>query len=186
MPWTPLASPEMSSKVLLLPVLAAALLAAGCGGSDDETSGASDWASSVCSAVSTWKTSVSSAATSIQGGNLSESSLEGAVDDVTEATKTLADDLKDAGKPDTADGQKAKDVVDQLAEEIEDGAQTIGDAIDDGTGLLEAISTITGTLATMGDQVGAAVDQLEQLEPAGELKDALNNADECSSLRSGG
>ena len=178
----------MSSKVLLLPVLVAALLAAGCGGSDDETSGASDWANSVCSAVSTWKTSVSSAATSIQGGNLSENSLESAVDDVTDATKTLADDLKDAGRPDTADGQKAKGVVDQLAGEIEDGAQKIGDAIDDasGGGLLEAISTITSTLATMGDQVGAAVDQLEQLEPAGELNTAFSSSDECSSLRSGG
>ena len=123
MPWRPLASREMSSKLLLLPVLAVALLAAGCGGSDDETSGASDWANSVCSAVSTWKTSVSSAATSIQGGNLSENSLESAVDDVTDATKTLADDLKDAGTPDTADGQKAKGVVDQLAGEIEDGAR---------------------------------------------------------------
>ena len=176
----------MSSKALLLPVLAAAaLLAAGCGGGDDETSGANDWANSVCSAVSTWKTSVSSAATSIQGGNLSENSLESAVDDVTDATKTLADDLKDAGRPDTADGQKAKGVVDQLAGEIEDGAEKIADAVD-GASLLDAISTITGTLATIGDQVGAAVDQLEQLEPVGELKDALNNSDECSSLRSGG
>ena len=176
----------MSSKALLLPVLAAAaLLAAGCGSGDDETSGANDWANSVCSAVSTWKTSVSSAATSIQGGNLSENSLESAVDDVTDATKTLADDLKDAGRPDTADGQKAKGVVDQLAGEIEDGAEKIADAVD-GASLLDAISTITGTLATMGDQVGAAVDQLEQLEPVGELKDALINSDECSSLRSGG
>ena len=68
---------------------------------------------------------MSSAATSIQGGNLSENSLESAVDDVTDATKTSRDDLKDAGKPDTADGQKAKGVVDQLAGEIEDGAQKI-------------------------------------------------------------
>ena len=189
MPWRPLASREMSSKPLLLPVLAAALLAAGCGGSDDETSGASDWANSVCSAVATWKTSVSSAATSIQGGNLSENSLKSAVDDVSDATKTLSDDLKDAGRPETADGQKAKDVVDQLAGQIEDGVQTISDAVDDvsgAAGLLAVISTITGTLATMGDQVGAAVDQLEQLDPAGELNDAFNNADECSSLRSGG
>ena len=67
--------------------------------------------------------------------------------------------------------------------------KTIGDAVDDasdGSGILQAISTISGTLATMGDQVGAAVDQLEQLDPAGELTDALSNADECSSLRSGG
>ena len=179
----------MTSKALLLPVLAAALLAAGCGGSDDETSGASDWANSVCSALTTWKSSVSSAVTSVQGGNLSENSLESAVDDVTDATKTLSDDLEDAGKPDTADGQKAKDVIDQLANDVDDGVQTIGDAIDDasgGAGLVQAISTIGGTLATMGDQVAAAVDQLKQLDPAGELTDAFSNSEECSSLRSGG
>jgi hypothetical protein len=175
--------------MLLLPVLAAALLAAGCGGSDDETAGASDWANSVCSALTTWKTSVSSAVTSVQGGNLSENSLESAVDDVSDATSTLADDLKDAGRPDTDDGQKAKDVVDQLADDVETGVQTIKDAVDDasgGDGILQAISTISGTLTTMGKQVGAAVDQLEELDPAGELNSALSNADECSSLSSGG
>ena len=52
--------------------------------------------------------SVSAAATSLQGGNLSENSLESAVDDVKEATETLADDLEDAGKPDTEDGQRPR------------------------------------------------------------------------------
>jgi hypothetical protein len=72
-----------TSRVLLLPVLVASLLAAGCGGNDDETSGASQWASSVCSAVTTWTESISTAVTSLQGGNLSENSLESAVDDVS-------------------------------------------------------------------------------------------------------
>ena len=173
--------------MLLLPVLAVALLAAGCGGSDDETSGASDWANSVCSAVSSWKTSVSSSRPggSIQGGNLSENSLESAVDDVTDATKTLADDLKDAGRPDTADGQKAKGVVDQLAGEIEDGAQKIGDAVDDASGGLHRgdLDDHRNPRHDGRSEVGAAVDQLEQLDPAGELNDAFSNADECSSLR---
>ena len=55
-----------------------------------------------------------------------------------------------------------------------------------GLGLLDAISQISATLATMNRQVGDVVDQLQQLDPAGELKDALDNAGECSSLRSGG
>jgi hypothetical protein len=173
----------------VLAVTTALLLAAGCGGSDDETSGATDWANSVCSATTTWADSVSAAATSIQGGNLSENSLESAVDDVTEATKTLADDLKDAGKPDTEDGQKAKDLVDQLADEIDEGVQAMEDAVNDvqgGTGVLTAISTISSTLATMSSEVGGIVDQLEALDPGTELDDAFKDADECSSLRSGG
>jgi hypothetical protein len=176
-------------RLSLLALVTALLLAAGCGGSDDETSGADDWANSVCSAVTTWTTSVTAAAQSLQGGNLSENSLESAVDDVTEATKTLADDVEDAGKPDTADGQEAQDLVEQLADDLDEAVQTIGDAVDDvsgGTGLLTAISQISGTLATMSSQVGGLIDELEQLDPAGELENAFANADECSSLRDGG
>jgi hypothetical protein len=174
--------------VALLAILAGALLTAGCGGSD-ETSGANEWASSVCSAVTTWTTSVSAAAASLQGGNLSENSLENAVDDVTEATKTLADELQDVGAPDTEDGQQAKDSIDQLSKDVEAGVQELEDAVDGasgGTGILDAISQISATFATMSRQVAGVFDELEQLDPAGELDDALNNADECSSLRSGG
>jgi hypothetical protein len=177
-----------SFRVPLLALLAGALLA-GCGGSDDETSGASEWASSVCSAATTWTESVSAAAASLQGGNLSENNLENAVDDVTDATKTFADELQDVGQPDTEDGQQAKDALDQLGKDVEDGVQELEDAVDSasgGTGLLDAIAQISSTLATMSRQVTGVVDELEQLDPAGELDDALNNAAECSSLRSGG
>lgn len=172
----------------LLAILAGVLLTASCGG-DDETSGANEWARSVCSAVTTWTASVSAAAASLQGGNLSENSLESAVDDVTEATKTLADELEDVGEPDTEDGQQAKDSIDQLSKDVEDGVQELEDAVDSasgGIGALDAISQISATLATMSRQVAGVVDELEQLDPAGELDDAFNNADECSSLRSGG
>jgi len=175
--------------VLLIAVLAGMLLAAGCGGSDDEASGATEWASTVCSAATTWSDSVSAAVQSLQGGNLSEDSVKSAVDDVSEATRTLADDLQDVGKPDTEDGQQAKDLLDQLGKDVEDGVQEIEDAVDDasgGTGIAAAISQVTTTLATMSSEVGGIVDQLEQLDPSGELEDAFNNADECSSLNSGG
>ena len=132
---------------------------------------------------------MTSAATSLQGGNLSETSLESAVDDVKKATETLADDLGDAGKPDTEDGQKAKDLVDQLAEEIDKGVEAMEDAVNDvqgGTGVVTAITTIGSTLSTMSSEVGGIVDQLEALDPGTELEDAFKDADECASLRSGG
>lgn len=178
-----------SFRVPLLAILAGALLAAGCGGDDEETSGASEWASSVCSATTTWTQSVSAAAASLQGGNLSENSLESAVDDVMDATKAFADELQDVGRPDTEDGQQAKDSLDQLGKDVEDGVQQLEDAVDSasgGTGMLDAIAQIGSTFATMSSQVTGVVDELEQLDPAGELGDALKNNDECSSLRSGG
>ena len=178
-----------AARLGMLAVATAVLLAPGCGGSDDETAGTTDWANSVCSATTTWADSVSAAATSIQGGNLSKDSLESAVDNVKDATKTLADDLEDAGKPDTEDGQQAKDLVDQLADQIDEGVKAMEDAVNDvqgGTEIVTALTTIGSTFATMSSEVGGIVDQLEALDPGTELEDAFNGADECASLRSGG
>lgn len=175
-------------RVGVVAVTTALLLAAGCGGSEDEASGATEWANSVCSAATTWSDSVSAAVQSLQGGNLSEDGIKTAVDDVSEATKTLADDLQDVGKPDTSDGQQAKDLLDQLGKDVEDGVDEIEGAVDDAssTGIAAAISQITTTFATMSSAVGGIVDQLEQLDPSGELTDAFKNADECSSLNRSG
>lgn len=172
--------------MLPLAALAGALLAAGCGGSEDETSGAAEWASSVCSTMTTWATSVSTATASLQGGNLSENSLEAAVEDITDATKTLADELQDVGKPDTEDGQQAKDLLDQLGDEVRSGVQALEDDVASASGGGGILTAVSATLATMSSEVGGIVDQLQQLDPAGELDDALNDAEECSSLRSGG
>jgi hypothetical protein len=178
-----------NSRLPVLALAACLLVAAGCGGSDDESSGASDWADSVCSATTTWTQSISSALGSLQDGNLSESSLESAVDDATEATRTFADELRDAGTPDTDDGQQAKNLIDQLGNDIEEGLQELEDDLDSasgGAGVLTAISQITATLATMSSQVAGVVEDLQQLDPAGELETAINDSDQCESLRSGG
>jgi methyl-accepting chemotaxis protein len=176
-------------RVGVVAVATTLLVAAGCGGSEDETSGATEWASSVCSATTTWSDSVTAAVQSLQGGNLSEDSVKSAIDDVSEATKTLAEDLQDVGKPDTEDGQQAKDLLDQLGNDVEDGVQEIEDTVDDvsgASGVMAAVSQVSTTLASMSSEVGGIVDQLEQLDPGGELKQAFNDADECSSLNSGG
>ena len=90
--------------------------------------------------------SISAALASLQDGNLSENSVESAVDDVTEATRTFADELKDAGKPDTEDGQQAKNLLDQLGDDIDEGLQELEDDLDSasgGNGILTSISQIT-------------------------------------------
>jgi hypothetical protein len=76
---------------------ALSLSAVGCGSKDQPST--AEWVDGVCAAMVTWTGSVKSSAQSIQGGNLSEGSLKGAVDDVKEATDTLESDLKDLGGP---------------------------------------------------------------------------------------
>ena len=119
------------TRVLLLAVLAAGvLLAAGCGGGDDDTPAATEWADSVCSAMSTWIESVSSATESIGEGGLSQEGLETAVDDVREASETLADDLQDAGRPDTDAGQEAEALLDGLADDLDQNRQELESAVE--------------------------------------------------------
>ena len=169
-------------------VAAAAVVAAGCGGGDTSgTSATTEWAGGVCTAVTTWKDAVAGAADSLKGGNVTADGLSSAAGDVEDATRTLADDLKGLGRPDTESGRAAQDTVSSLADES-GGADTIQGAVDDASGVggvVQALSTVSSTLVTMGQQVGSAVSQLEALEGGQELTDAFTEADSCSSLTSG-
>ena len=104
---------------------------------------------------------MSATATSLQGGNLSADSLESAVDDVKEATETLADDLRDAGTPDTEDGQQAKDLVDQLADEIDEawleGVTTVG--LTSGASVPDVL--VDGVLEWLGERGYADVETVK-------------------------
>lgn len=158
-----------------------ALLAASCGGSD-ETSGTTDWANGVCSAISTWTSTIQTAAQSVQS-NPTKEGLQSAADDAEQATKTFVADLRELGKPDTDAGEQAKSSLDALADELETSADEISSAVDSSAGALAAISTVTATLTAMGDQISSTFQQLEQLDASGELETAFEQADSCDELR---
>ncbi len=174
---------------LLVPALAVTLLAAGCGGEEstsDNTGGsaASDWANSVCEAVTKWNGAVASAGTSLTE-NPSKEGLESAADDVESATQTLADDLKALGKPGTASGEEAKAAVDELATNLEENLQSIQDAVAAASGAseaLSAVSTVSATLVTMGDQISETVQKLRQVDADGELRAAFDEAGSCAEV----
>ena len=168
-----------------------AVLAAGCGGggggSSSDTKSAQDWADGVCSAINTWTDSVKSASQSVTGGNLSENSLKQAASDLKDSTAQLKDDLNGLGKPDVSSGDKAKESVDQLSSNISDDVDKINSAIKDvqnGGGVVNAVTTVTSTISTMGTQVQTTFSDLKALDPKGELESAFNNASSCKTLKS--
>jgi methyl-accepting chemotaxis protein len=170
---------------LLLLAVALAALAAGCGGKSSDTTPASEWADDLCSAITTWTGSLQSAADSLKGGNLSKDSVSSAADDVKSATDDFVDDVKGLGTPDTESGEQAKEAIDTLSDQLNDDAQKIESTIDDASGangLLNAISVVSSTLVTMGNQVSSTFSDLKQLDPKGELEDAFKQADSCQSL----
>src|SRR6266550_7083287 len=146
------APPRALLAISSLVVLAA--LAAGCGGGgggSSDTKSAQDWADGVCSAINTWSDSLKSAGQSLSGGNLSKSSLESAGNDVKDATAQLKDDLSGLGKPDISSGDQAKESIDTLSGNIQDGVDKIDGAIKDAQsgGLVNALTTVTSTISTM-------------------------------------
>jgi hypothetical protein len=190
-PLPALASGRMKLPAALASLLLLAVLTAGCGGDGggggDKTTSAQDWADGVCSAINTWTDSLSSAGQSLSGGNLSESSLTGATDDLKDATAQLKDDLSGLGTPDTESGDQAKQTTDELSKSIQDGVDTIEGAVKDATsggGIVTAATTVTSTLSTMGNQVQTAFGDLKKLDPGGELESAFKDANSCKSLTS--
>jgi uncharacterized protein YoxC len=171
----------------MVAVAAALVIAAGCGGGDD-TSATEQWASSACSAVNTWMSSIESIGDSLKEDPTKEG-IDKAYDDLTSSTQTLVDDLKGLGRPETEAGQEAEDAINALADDLDQSLEEMQTAIDDAagaSGVLSAISVVSGNLATMGDDVSSTVDTLEQLEGGEELKDAFDKAESCADLRSSG
>ena len=171
--------------------LLAVSCAAGCGGDDGGSGGSSttEWADGVCSAITTWSESITSTADSLREGNLTADELTNAVDDFESATSDFVDDLTGLEAPDTESGEQAKESLDELSANVEQNASTMKSAVDDASSaseVLEAISTVSATLSTMGQQLSATFTELEQLDAGGELERAFRDADSCDELESGG
>jgi hypothetical protein len=175
-----------SARIALLPLIAAvALVAAGCGKSSKPET-ATEWAGSFCSSVTTWKDSVQSAAAPLKSGNITKDSIQTAFNDFKSATDTFVKSVKDLGKPSTNDGDQAKQDVDSLSTTINNDVQSIQNTVKGITNVttaLAAATSVSSTLSSMSSSVKQTYQQLQQLDPKGELATAFKNADSCKTLK---
>jgi uncharacterized protein YoxC len=174
-------------RLAFVPLIAVlAVLAAGCGGKSSKPETTSDWANSFCSSVTTWKDSVTSAVSPLKNGNITKDSVNTAFDDFKSATDTFTHDVKGLGKPPTKAGDQAKQDVDQLTNQVDDGVDTIHSAVknvSDVGSALAAVSTVTGALASMRMDVTTTYHNLQQIDASGELTSAFANAPDCKTLK---
>jgi len=177
------------TKTLLATVIAAlALLAAGCGGSDESTSASptDEWADGFCTAITTWTDSLTSVTDQFNSpSSLSTSALEDAANDVKSSTQTLVDDLKALGAPDTESGQAVKDSLDSLSSTLDAEAtkiQSEAEGVSGLTGLPGAITSITTSLSAMATAFGSALEAIQNLDAKGELQTALEDSSACASI----
>jgi hypothetical protein len=177
-------SPRYRQVVLRAAFLVVVVLAvAGCGG-DSEPSASEDYANSVCSSFSTWLTDVQATTQSVTDAGLAttKDDIQSAVNDVGDATDKLANDLQAAGAPETEDGNKAKSELDDLTAQLRKQLETIQGSLDSNASILSIASTVSTAVSVALTDVEMTYEQLKSLDPAGELRDAFENGDDCKSL----
>ena len=172
----------------LLVVLALAVAATGCGGSDNssDTSAADEWASGFCGAVTDWKNSLKDITSRFDDtSNLSADGVQSAADDARSATDTLISSIKDLGAPDTESGQEAKDAIDSLSTTLDTEMSSIQDTAKGVSSLTEipgAISTISTSVAAMSAAFSQTLTTISDADTKGELKTAFEDSPDCADL----
>ena len=157
---------------------------AACGG-DDGSSASEDYANSVCSDLSTWITDVQATTKSLTdaGLSISKDDVENAVGDIEKDTNTLVDELKQEGPPDTEDGQQAQTDLENLTNELQTQVNNVKQAADSNSGPAVLASAVLTAVSNGANALKSTYESLQGLDPAGELKDAFENSDDCKSLK---
>jgi methyl-accepting chemotaxis protein len=173
------------TKAVAAALLVAGVLAvAGCGG-DDEGSASETYANDVCSTMSTWVTDVQGTVNDLtdKGLSITRDDIQNAYDEAKDSTDTMVNDLEGHGAPETEDGQQAKSELDDLASELRQQLDVIEEAINSGGGLTTIAATVTTAVSTAANAVNTTFQNLRNLNPPGELRDAFESSDDCNSLQ---
>jgi polyhydroxyalkanoate synthesis regulator phasin len=173
----------------------AAPLVAGCGGGSSSSTtsstngtgtSATEWAGGFCSAFSTWASALEPIGQDLQS-NPTKKNLQSSADKIRSANDELANDLGSLGKPDLPRAQEAKNVVDDLADQIKKDSDTISQALSNTSTvseIVQAAATISTSLVNLQTQVQDAVLQLNSIDKTDSLKNAFNDASACKALQS--
>ncbi len=175
--------------LLALVVVAASLVASGCGSNDETpTTGAeATWADGLCSAFATWKSSIQGVGASLKDvDQLSQAKIEDASKQVSAANDKLVDDVQALGEPPTSGGEEAKSAINNLSQELQASADKVKDATDDVATLTDAVQAVnvaSAALLSMSSEIGTTLTTLESLDVADEWKQAFADSESCRSLR---
>ena len=177
----------MRGRLFASATLAVAVLATGCGSSETTTkTSAEQWASGVCGAVTSYVQALKQAAGTFKS-NPTSAGLDQARAQTSSTTESFKATLGGLGRPDTASGKQAKQAIDSLASLLSQDAEKMKaatDAVAGTEGVMNAVSVVTGTLATAKTQITTTVDELRSLEH-GELKAAFAGVESCTALTQG-
>jgi hypothetical protein len=180
---------------LLVIVVAAALT--GCGSDDDSesskgttTSGTSSpldgWAQGFCTSVAAWQGTVKTTAAKL---SKSQADFASASEAITSANDILIDSLKGLGTPPAPASTQAKNAIDELSGDLEDGAAAVNTAI---TGnfstqseIARASSQARASLLSMKRDISTTVTKLRALPDEEGWKQAFQDVAACHAVANG-
>jgi hypothetical protein len=176
-------------RLALIPILAALVLAAGCGGGgDDESeSPAQAWSDDFCSAAADWRASLDDVISGLSPSDLSEDGIRGAVDEGLDATESFLADVRGLGAPDTEAGQEVEAIVDDMAASVQSTVDDLRASVDEAESLPDLLGTVTEAGAQIGgleNELQSSLDELESVD-TGELREELEANGDCDAARSG-
>ena len=171
-------------RAVLVAALGLAVLAAGCGGDDSSPEG---WADDFCTAVEDWRERVQDAAGQLaEPSTLSEEELDDSIRQAVAASDDLLADLGELGPPEVEARDEIERELDHLESILRERATNARAGIDQPAG---SVSEALARLAALSRELSAAaasieltIQKLQALDPAGELKQALESSDACESL----
>jgi methyl-accepting chemotaxis protein len=171
-------------------LLSVALVLTGCGSSGGKTTTAAPselgtWAGGLCTAVGKYKASVAATRATLHVRNLSRPALQVAVQDLSAATRELTHALDELGPPPMPQSEQAKKIVSDLRAELRkqaDKARAVATNASSTGDVKQAASNISDALTAATDAASHAVGELRKLGPKGEVKQAFESAESCSSL----
>lgn len=172
-------------RAVLVVACCFAVLAAGCGGDDSSAEG---WADDFCTAVEDWRERVQDASGRLaEPKTFSEEELDDAIHQAVAAYDDFLADLGKLGLPDVQARDEIGQELDHLESVLRERAANARAGVDQPAG---SLSEALGRLAALSRELSASAASIEEtvaklrgLDPAGELKQALESSDACASLR---
>lgn len=174
-------------RAFLTGLVAVLIVAAGCGGGDDEQSPQEAWAGDFCSAAADWRGQLEDIVGQFQSpADLTADSIRAAVDEGVEATRTFVDDIRGLGPPETEASQEAGQILDAVTSDLESTADDLSSTFDSSG---DSLQELLGQVAQAGSQLSAlttelqsSLTQLEDLQ-GGQLRDAIESNSDCQTAR---
>ncbi len=179
--------------LLSLTVVALALVAAGCGGDDDNGSeGATEpatWAAGFCQALERLSEGISESGSGLTDDGLPTSDqVVAAVEEAGEAVSTFADDLRELGAPDVPSGEEISSSLETAADDARQAFEEVEDEVDGPIEDASDVAVVAGAIAEAAQkaltEIGEATANLQELDADGTLRAELEDAAECTGLGS--